>query len=714
MKVTYSILCSILLISGMAVSGFAQSKFEKKGDKMKNNFSYQAATEFYLKAAEEDKGNGNLKLKLAECYQKLNDPENTVKWYREIIQNEDLVKPEDKYNYAYALLSTGNSIEAERWFDAYAAEEPEDERSARFLKQLENVKELYQDSSLHEIELAPFNSVASDFSPSFYKNGIVFVSGRTPGRETYKWNESSFLDLYYAGNKSLGMFEQPVPFHQKINTNYHEGPVSFYAGGRKMALTRNNLEKGKLGKSSTGVTKLKLYFTTPDAKEGWADVEAFAYNSDEYSVGHPAVAEDGSVMYFISDMPGGFGGTDIYITYFENGLWSKPENLGDQVNTEGNEMFPFLSRDESLFFASNGRGGLGGLDIFKYTFDNKEIRNLGYPINSIKDDFGYIVNEDGEGFLSSNRQSSSGADDIFQFSSIKTLDAQVKILVVREENNAPIAGATVTIKEVNSDFTWVKQTGDDGYLTIPLHIYRQYDLTTTKNGFDQNNQKLDLGGDAKKLLVKLKGTCLMVKGIASLSEKEDANQSVLVVLSDDQGVARDSTRIKNGDPFTFCTKPQSNYQLKASSKDYFAKSVELYIGDQGPVLLKEIVLEKIVIDKAIKVENIYYDLGKWDIRPDAARELDKLAALLDDNPTIEIELSSHTDSRGGDAFNLNLSDKRANSAAEYIVSQGIAAHRVKSKGYGEISLINRCANGVNCSAEEHQANRRTEFKVLKY
>ena len=420
------------IISGLILAVFlffsidvsAQSKKEVNGDRLMERYAFLGATEEYKIALNEEKGeNDRIKKKLAICYRMLNDPEQTALWYADIIDNSEVIDLDDKFYYAQALNSIGDYSKAKIWYANYSEEAPKDSGSEKYASHLDNLNHLYEDSSRFYFDTVSFNSTSADFSPAYYKDGLVFVSGRSERSKEFKWDESSYLDLYYCALDSTGNYSEPTVFNKKLNTRYHEGPFSFFTNGTSLVFTRNNFEDGFVGKSTDGVTKLKLYFTVIDAKGNWSKSYPFQFNSDEYSVGHPSITEDGLIMYFISDMPGGFGGTDIYVSNFDGKLWSVPENLGAEVNTKGNEMFPFLHNNEVLYFASNGHGGLGGLDIYKYELSSQELNNIGYPLNSEKDDFGLIMNADGNhGFVASNRNSQNGTDNIYKFGFLPSID----------------------------------------------------------------------------------------------------------------------------------------------------------------------------------------------------------------------------------------------------------------------------------------------------
>lgn len=500
----------------------AQSKKEAKGDRLMEQYAFQSASEMLKKALEEEGGeNDAIKKKLAECFRRLNDPENTARYYRDIMDNTNLIEAEDKYYYAQALCSMGDYPQAKEWFSFYSEEVPEDARSKKYSALLDNLDQLYKDSSRFQLNRVNFNSETADFSPAFYKDGIVFVSGRSKRLTKFKWNETEFLDLYISSTDSRGNYNQPEVFYKKMNTSYHEGPLAFYNNEHNLVLTRTNFEKGIVGQSSNGVSKLKMYFSALDQDGKWTKSEPFQYNSDEYSVGHPAITEDGMTMYFISDMSGGFGGTDIYVTINNGQTWSEPHNLGPEINTEGNEMFPFLHNNERLYFASNGHGGLGGLDILNYEFECKEVNNVGYPLNSAKDDFSLILNEEGnQGFLASNRKSQSGADNIYSFDFFPETLLTVKCVVIDAVLHTPIANSQVVING-NDEEVATYSTNGNGVVHVPLKLARQYHVGASKADYIDNSIDVTANAGGEAIIIELTKDFLPDKGLVQISESQD-------------------------------------------------------------------------------------------------------------------------------------------------------------------------------------------------
>ncbi|HEY0978276.1 MAG TPA: OmpA family protein, partial [Flavobacteriales bacterium] len=412
-----------------------------------------------------------------------------------------------------------------------------------------------------------------------------------------------------------------------VNGPYHEGPMAFSADGRTMYFSRSNYYGRKLLKDGADVSHLKLFRATLDEAGEWNDIREFAYNSEEWSVGHPALSTDGRTLYFASDMPGGQGGTDLWRCVDNGQGWGRPENLGATINTPGNEMFPTVNGD-ALYFSSNAHENMGGLDIFETHPESgywSEPANMMYPINTEHDDFGMVLDTGGvSGFFSSDR---NGKDRVFGF----TMHEPEFVL--------------------------------EGVVMNPI------------DGMYLPNIEVEL-------------------------------------VAESGGIQRTTTA--EGGTFRFDLQPNRMYTLKASMNGMLTSSVPVStMGITSNAVLREkLELQPMQLEKPIVEVNVLFDFNKWDIRPDAAAELNKLAKIIADNPGFLFELSAHTDSRGGDTYNLVLSDARAKSAVDHLMRQGVGPDQLRAMGYGETRLVNECGNGVKCTEEAHQANRRLEFKVV--
>ena len=626
-----------------------------------NNFfrqlKYGKAIPYYLEAYE-TKATLEAAVKLGDCYRFLNQNERAEEWYV-IALGYPNCPSEVTYHYGLVLKNARKYSEAKSQFLKYSEAVPSQELRMRYLAEScdSSVTWLSSPRMFELRNLSRLNSNLSDISPYKYGDELIFTSNR--GYEGVKAKSGNVYDglgtpyfkVYIAG------FENDTTvsvdnFSSKINNKYHNGPVSFSSKKDTVYFTRTNLDK----ESKNKVNKLEIYYSVKDSSGKWTEGIPFRYNNPNYSVGHPAVTPDGKYLIFSSDKnEDNFGEFDLFICKKLGSDWGPPRNLGSKFNTVGNENFPFVSEDYSLFFSSTDLMGLGGLDIFlskSLNNGNWDVPlNLRYPINSPKDDFGIFAFNDSLniGYLSSNRPGGNGEDDIYEFKKIP-------------------------IEE-----------------PIPLVYYLYVKVF----------ERLETGEkkilpDVLKQLTNLPDTSVFEVG----TNTEERQYFIL-------------------DKF-------GPFNLKLSKKGYFTRNEIIYKADlkiTDTVALDlnldlelelEMELERIVLNKEIIVKDIYYDFNKSDIRPDAAIQLNVVVKMLNDNPDIKIQMGSHTDSRGSDAYNQKLSQRRAEAAVEYIVSQGIDKARITAKGFGETDLRNQCKNGVKCSDEDHEFNRRTEFRVTGF
>jgi outer membrane protein OmpA-like peptidoglycan-associated protein len=496
------------------------------------------------------------------------------------------------------------------------------------------------------ISLLPANSSVADFGTAFYKDRVVFASSRDTlllKTRLYRWNEQPYLDFYIADTVAKGTdFENIEPLSDLINTKYHEAVASFNKAGDVVYFTRNNFTDKDLKRDSEGTNHLKLY-RAKNSNGEWTDVEELPFNNEAYSVGQPALSWDEKQLYFVSDMPGTLGATDIYVVdLLEDGGFSEPRNLGDKINTAGREMFPFAS-ETRLYFASDGHLGMGGLDIFEILLENESSTavNLGPPLNSNRDDFAYYVNEDNQrGYFSSNRTDGKGGDDIYSFERLDEVCNQIlKGKVTDTQSGIAIGGASVIIlDDQGSTIEETKSASDGSYaFEMPVGCTRQFNVKAVKEGYESSQTE-----------------------------------------------------------FNSTEQPRLTHDLPLAIKKYN----DLIVKENG--LLK------------IKIGIVYFDFDRSFIRTDASKELDKVVRLMQEYPNMVIKIESHTDSRGNDKYNLQLSDRRAKSTRDYIIAQGIDAQRIESAlGYGETRLINDCVNSRICGEKEHDLNRRSEFIILE-
>ncbi len=725
--------------------------------------------------------------RLAFSYRKLNDTRKAERVYRELMTTGELpAEYASAYLYfAQALASNGNYKEAQVAYEKYGTLQPNDGRGTQFSKLYRDVSVLTKNAGSYRVEFLDLNTRKAEFSPVRYKDGLVFVSAAGTGnglKRVFSWNNSSFLDLYYLPdvkslrsnntariggsapkppvdkyaraarslgrddftaptandtrtvgfyggnnlNADLGYGDRPVSpterFSQTLNTKYHEGPATFTKNGSRVIFTRNNYTNGSYRTSKDGINKLKLY-TATQINGVWSEPQELPFNSDEFSTGHPALSADDQRLYFVSDRPGGRGGTDIYVSKWTNGKWGQPVNLGPEINTKGSEMFPFVDAKGNLYVASDGHAGLGGLDLFFAQLSDdgsraKNLRNLGEPLNSAKDDFGIVTDGDRTGgYFSSNRKNGGSDDDVYRFSRQGPLFPcrELVVSVFDAESKEPLANTSVAIENNRAGKQRDVQTDAEGLLRLCMDAESDFYFLASRTGYLANKvgfSTRDLSDDQPSRLdiplakpQELKPTTLRGRVLTQTEHQPIAGARVIAVNECDNTV-QEATSDAQGVYF-FSAFPGCAYTLEAMKENMGSTgsritkegvgSTDLYLFKKGDI---------------VKVENIYYDLDKADIRPDAALELDKLVALMAKYPAMTLELRSHTDSRATAKYNETLSGKRAKAVVAYLKKKGVAAKRLRAKGYGETELLNKCADGVNCPDEEHQQNRRTEIKIL--
>ena len=632
------------------------------------SLSFADAIKELKKVLAKDSGNVAAMEMMAGSNKNIKDYDEALHWYRKLCKLSS-IKPEWALNYAEALANKEKYEESEQWYRKFLSMKPGDRRADAFSRA--NLSSFSKNAGDYIVKFSSINTDASEYSPMYYKNGLIFVSNRAQKiKFVFQWDRTSYSDLYIMDNlddineadpdsdvaansgtdrSKLHLFSsskvenkqdssEPYLLRGKVKSSFHEGPSVLLPEG-SLLFTRNNFVSGKAAVSNSGVNKLKLYTASGS---NWNKITPFPYNNNEYSTGHPTISSDGQILIFASDKPRGFGGTDLYYSVRTSGSkkWGRPTNLGPKINTEGNEQFPFLHKDGKLYFSSTGHAGLGGLDIFEVVLkDLKAVgtpKNMGIDINSSSDDFGLIMDDSLKtGFFSSNRR---GNDDIYEFTrTVYTVVLKGK--VIDGGSNVALPGARVLLR--NNGLTDTLFADNDGEFTQVLSKQTDYELSGRRMSYVSRQ------------------SFLSTTGITT-----DSTLNVLIKLN------------KTG-------------------------NVQQWVNDNCEVL-----------KKTFSLESIYYDFDKYEIRPDAIPALDKLALLMQKNPEISVISASHTDSRATNNYNRELSLRRGEAVRSYLISKGIDGSRIEVNYYGKSRLVNSCVEGVNCPESEQQMNRRTEFEVI--
>jgi outer membrane protein OmpA-like peptidoglycan-associated protein len=643
---TYKIIF-ILVLSLVFSSGYAQKAKVRQATKEYDNLAYLKTSEILLEVAENGYTSVDLLQKLASSFYFNNQMEQATKWYGELMKMNEDIDAEYYFRYAQALKSVENYTESDKWMKKFADLDRSDLRGRAFLSTVDYLTMIDEVSKDFEVNNLDLNTAVSDFGTTQYQNQLIFASSRGGGKN-YEWNDQPFLDLFSAEKQEDGTYGSVEKLDSDINTKYHESTVAFTPDDKVMYFTRNNYFKKKYKKDEDGTNRLKIFKATLNEYDKWGDVESIPFNGEDYSVAHPTINVKGTKMYFASDMLGTLGSSDIFeVEIKQDGSLGDPINLGPSVNTEGQETFPFVNSQGDLYLSSNGFNGLGGLDVFVIRdFENKRelkqpmaLENIGRPINSSMDDFGYYENlGTKEGFFTSNREGGKGDDDIYSFT-VPECEQTVEGVVKDQDTEEPIVGAKVTLLDAD-------------------------------------------GNELNQLVVGVNGTYKF--------EKLECEKEYLIRIEAD----------------TYATVEQRFTTPKKQQKLELKSLLEK----------DEIELEPCAdLAKLLDIPIIYFDFDKFDIRRDAELELQKVLAVLNKYPTMTIDIRSHTDCRGTMSYNERLSNNRAQSTRQYLVDKGVAVDRLTAKGYGESRLLNNCGcepkNDSNCSDEEHQVNRRSEFIV---
>lgn len=764
MKQLNKYLAITLMLVLVSTTAFAQrAKLRRANDEYKS-LNFQKAIALYLEVLDRYDV-PEAKVNLADAYRKVGNSIEAEYWYGQIM-DDPTVKPIYKLYYGQALQANGKCEEAKKWFKAYATDVPDDWRGY-LLSQTCDPDELTKmkkaKNAFYEVISLPFNTKLDDFGPAFFQGGLVFASERDDKllvNRTSSWTGNSFLDLFYVSidtidqpNYEYTYEKTPKNFGRAINTKFHDGPICFSPTFEKIYITRNNIYEGKVSRDDEGIVRLKIF--AADLKgDGWVNEVGYPFNSDEYSVAHPAVTPDGRTMFFTSDMPGGFGGMDLYRSDFIDGRWSPPSNLGPRINTEGNELFPYYHESGKLFFASNGQLGLGGLDIYFVEDRGANVYgpviNMGAPVNSTADDFGILLNRDETfGYFSSKREGGVGGDDIYAF---KLNIVEIEVYVYDERTGQPLANAIVYDACSESTF----ETDQRGIVLMQMSTQSTCSFTGSKRGFDERsvaaNTDQQVPGSTLRVEIPLSQPLdFSLEGIVLDIETGEPIADATVTLSIECNDGETLTALSNANgEYRFLLDEDCCYRIKAEKDGYLADVFKGNICTKGKIaseiIRKDLNLTPYLVSlsdstdlvttnggnpivdpddpngivgdggdgvsRSFLLKHIYYDFNKYDLREESFASLDTLLVILEDNPKIIVEIASHTDSRGKDQYNKYLSRKRAKAVVAYLENKGIPRLRLRYQGYGETQPTNGCGDGIDCTEEQHQRNRRTEFRVV--
>lgn len=701
----------------------AQSGNITEAKSLFNRYEYSQSLSIYLQMANKNKPKAYAIEGVANCYRVLGDDTQAEIWYAKL-DGMAGAKPIDTYYYAETLLRNGKLDKAREKYKAYFGANSNQQQlnfklatcdsAAAWMKGPTNFKITAQTS---------MNTPNADWGVNYAgRTALVYTSDRKvedysmkKPKDKYKGERVKMFN-YDLINEFTDLMQFDKSEKLDLNMDYHTGPMVLTASGDTAYLTIADREEKedifidfKKGNERTYIRPFELLQLIKKGDQ-WSKITPFPYNNiKKYSIGYAALSRDAQIIYFTSNMPGGQGGTDIwYCEKMSNGSWGKPVNCGSVINTPGDEAFPSIGGDGKLYYSSNGLPGMGGFDVFaaKGTrADWSRPVNLKYPINSSSDDFGLITRDGKSGYLSSNRAGGKGSDDIYSFGIDDKKPSPNKSNELTDVKPSVVVPSTPAVATPQK--------------TIVPPVISPRPATTVPP--PATPQKTDSAPITSPIVatpvpptVAAPANSLILQGLVSDSKTGQAIDSVTVLLKNTHGDVIGGNMVPANQNFAFKANRGRNYILEARKKGYYPITQNIATDNATAVGLTSLSLkmEPLEIGKTFVLRNIYYDLNRATIRKDAMVELDKLVTLMKENPSLRIELSSHTDSRGSDYYNMLMSQARAVSAVAYLKRRGIAADRMVAKGYGETHLLNGCANGVPCTEEQHQENRRTEIKVI--
>lgn len=685
-------------------------------------YDFETAAEIYEDILEKRPADLRAIRAAGSCYEKLTNYVRAEELY-ELAARMENPDPRDLLRYAEMLKHNGKFDLALATFSAYRDTVKNNAYVNGYFKVNDWFHRHVRDSARYLVYDSNINSTDSDFGPCFIDGAIIFSSARAQGKgkkHIYDWTNQSYLNLFIADINADSTLGDVRVMDDHANSRLHEGTVALDAEHDKLYLTRNQYLDGVKTHDENGNLRLGIY--EGNFMHGvLGELRPFEYNDPNFSVGHPSINTTGDVMFFVSDDPSGLGGTDLYMCTRDKDSWSKPVNMGAGINTPKNEMFPFIGSDNVLYFASDGYPNLGGLDVFSIDLSKEPlvVVNLGYPINSAYDDFGFVQFPNGKGgYFSSNRPGGSGGDDILEFVKKEMLSINLSGQVLAEDSGIPIDGAQVQVYlQDELDAKPLETYADDqGRYIIDVPYQYNYLITASQIGFvtgTRSAQPSERSGFIEHVDFKLERSEHFAKGRVKDAKTGDLIENALVILYDKNHEMVDRAFTNEKGKYLFTLSPNQRYFIEVQKDPYPSQEIEVLTTNLNETVIRaDFDLFMLETGTVVRIDNIYYDYNKATLRPEAKIGLNRLKKLLFDNPELRIELSSHTDSRGRSTYNQDLSQRRAQSVVDYLIEEGVEPSRLEAKGYGESRLLNRCKDGVKCSEEEHQVNRRTEFTIL--
>lgn len=705
-------LLSLLFL--LTLSVFAQRKATGRADKLFDKFNYAEALDEYLYTLQSDSADVHNNRMIGLCFRKLGLIEKSTEWFERVI-DLSAAEPEDKLHYAEGLRASGAYDRAVFWYRRFSYDRPNDGRANRHLSNPMYYNNLLADSLRYTLTHLDINTDKPSFGMGSMNDRCVFSSAGVKGYtgKSHSDSELAFLDIYVCDLDDAGEIIHAEPLTGAVNSRFHDGPAAFDATTQTMYVTRNNMKGGRPVYDKSGTANLKIY-SFELVNDAWKEVSELPFHSDEYSVGHPTVAPDGSFLIFVSNKPGGFGGTDLYIAHRTEEGWSEPENLGPEINTEGSEMFPFISNRGNLYFASDGHAGLGGLDIFtasrrmggdQVVFEDPQ--NLGAPINSTADDFSISYDETAEtGYFSSNR-GGLGRDNLYHFT-LKKFSHQIFAAAFTTDEQTSLASRQVRLRTLSSGQDSLMRLDETGSFRALVRAGENYAVFLGVES--KENEKAILQFDVDDVLTetyRFNGSIHVDREpllLAGFIKERSLALPTFDFTAKTGGAIRDRLQHLR----------ESSGMLSKAEFEAFAES-DLVDDSELEQMMAVQNDEVATLNQSLveqRLNNLHFGFDSFGIRSAERPKITALAEVLSEHTDAPVIIKAHTDSRGDENYNLVLSMRRAKSAQQALIARGIQAERIKIAWVGANELLVDC--GVQpCSQADHAMNRRAEIVLIR-
>lgn len=713
----------ILFIGLMQQSAFAQEDLKRANTYFERAF-YGDAIPLYQEIVKTNKSSIVVK-NLADSYYNTYQLPKAAKWYSYLtsVYGENL---DESYFFKYSqtLKAVGEYEEATEVLMDYYKSQDNQEKVAKLKEDLRHLENVDAIGDRFKLENLPLNTTKSEFGATKVDSDIIYAASKKKApralNKVYRWNSENYLDMYAHPLDKITLGDSvSTSLSSTINTKMHEATFAITKDRKTIYFTRNNFLKGKKKTDGKKVSRLKIY-KAELVDNKWENIKELPFNGDDFSTEHPTLNAAETEMYFASDRPGGFGSLDLYsVSLNGNGEFGEPKNLGAAINTDKKEQFPSIDSENKLYFSSNGHAGFGLLDVFvskKQGDSFSKPNNVGKPVNGGYDDFSFNLNiGENQGFFASNRPEGVGSDDIYKLEETKPLiitncSQFIAGIITDVTTEKPIAYGIVDLLDEKGTLIESQTASEQAEFKFSVSCEAQYTIKGRKAGYKGDSKIVITNKERNSIKdgsVALRSNADIEKEKTEKLQKEKEEEVRKAKLATEERI-KEEKRAKEEAKRAKEQEKKRKEEARIIAEKERKERVEKAIANEPAVVRQG---KRIVIKAEPKV---HFDYDLWYIRLKSKETLDNIVRILKDNPGIQLEIGTHTDIRGNNKYNLDLSQKRSNSVLEYLTSEGISKKRLSAKGYGESKTIIKCATEESCTEQQHEINRRCEFVIVDW